>query len=82
MMATKLDSEYQGGKKWSDLVEEENDEDQKQEVTTSTEKLADGSILKTVVDYKTNDKGQKIKVVKKIRVAKKTNNYQQKSGRT
>jgi len=55
-------------KKWSDM-EEDGEEDHK-EITTATEVEADGSILKTIVEYKSNDKGQKIKVVKKVRVCK------------
>jgi len=55
-------------KKWSDILEEE--EDQKQEITTATEYAADGSVIKTIVEYKANEKGQKVKVVKKVRVFK------------
>jgi len=59
-----------GRQKWSDILEDENEDDLNQEITTSTEYAEDGSILKTVVEYKTNDKGQKVKVIKKIRVFK------------
>jgi len=56
-------------KKWSDVIEEEGEEDNK-EITTATEVAPDGSIIKTVVEYKTNEKGQKVKIVKKVRVFK------------
>jgi hypothetical protein len=53
--------------KWADVEDESNNNFDN---TTKTEKLEDGSVLKTVVEYKTNEKGQKVKVVKKIRVYK------------
>jgi len=53
--------------KWGDQ-EEENDYDN--EITTDAEPSQDGSVIRTVVEYKTNDKGQKIKVIKKIKVFK------------
>jgi len=43
------------------------DENQSGERVISQEKQPDGSILKTVVEYTTNAKGQTVKVVKKVR---------------
>jgi translation initiation factor 3 subunit G len=54
--------------KWGDQ-EEENDE-YDNEITTDAEPSQDGSVIRTVVEYKTNEKGQKIKVIKKIKVFK------------
>jgi len=53
--------------RWAD---DEND-NKVMTVTTGTETLQDGSTKKTVVSYKTNEKGQKIKVTKVIRYYKK-----------
>eukprot|EP01114_Cavostelium_apophysatum_P022369 TRINITY_DN806_c0_g1_i1.p1 TRINITY_DN806_c0_g1~~TRINITY_DN806_c0_g1_i1.p1 ORF type:complete len:299 (-),score=74.76 TRINITY_DN806_c0_g1_i1:12-908(-) len=56
--------------KWGD--EEEDDTlDFSQEITTETIPDVDGSVRKTVVEYKTNDKGQRVKVIKKIKMYKK-----------
>src|SRR4051812_35832268 len=38
--------------------------------TTKTENLPDGSIRKTVVEYRTNEEGQKVKVTRRIRLYK------------
>jgi len=40
------------------------------EITTESETLSDGSVRKTVVEYKTSDSGHTIKIVKKIRMYK------------
>jgi len=55
--------------KWSDILEDD-EEDTMKPITTSSERAEDGSIINTVVEYKTNDKGQKVKVIKKIKVFK------------
>jgi len=55
--------------KWGDQ-EEENNDDYENEITTDAEPSQDGSVIRTVVEYKTNDKGQKVKVIKKIKVFK------------
>jgi len=57
--------------KWGD--QEETDDYEKglsQEITTEATPEEDGSIRKTVVEYKTNENGQKVKVIKKIRMYK------------
>jgi len=59
------------GERWADQAEQGEDmfwdENQSGERVISQEKQPDGSILKTVVEYTTNDKGQTVKVVKKVR---------------
>jgi len=56
--------------KWGDQDDlEEFDRDLSHEV--QEEPLPDGSILRTVVEYTTNSKGQKVKLIRKIRVFKK-----------
>lgn len=56
--------------KWGD--EEIYDEYEKEGIEiVSEEQLPDGAILRTVVEYKTNEKDQKVKVIKKIKVYKK-----------
>lgn len=51
--------------KWGDAVEDEDyDGLPGQEVTE--EQRPDGSILRTIIDYKINDKNQKVKIVKKV----------------
>jgi len=54
--------------KWGD--EEENDDYILNEVTTDSED-PDGSIHKTIVEYKLNEKKQKVKVIKRIKISKK-----------
>jgi len=53
--------------KWGD--QEENDE-YDNEITTEAEPDKDGAIHKTIVEYKTNDKGKKIKIIKRVKVYK------------
>jgi translation initiation factor 3 subunit G len=55
--------------RWSDIVEESEEENKKHEFMES---VRDGSMTKIVVDFKVNEKGQKIKIVKKVRVSKVT----------
>lgn len=55
--------------KWGD--DEDDTLDFSQEITTETIPESDGSVRKTVVEYKTNDKGQRVKIVKKVRMYKK-----------
>jgi len=57
--------------KWGDQ-EDFEDYDISQEITTEAEPEPDGSIRKTVVEYKTNESGQSVQVVKKIRMFKTT----------
>jgi len=57
--------------KWGDQ-EDFEDYDISQEITTEAEPEPDGSIRKTVVEYKTNENGQSVQVVKKIRMFKTT----------
>jgi len=57
--------------KWGDQEETDDyDKGLSQEITTEATSEEDGSIRKTVVEYKTNEKGQKVKVIKKIRMYK------------
>jgi len=64
-----MQEDYSKQKKWSDILEDEGEEDNK-EITTATEVAPDGSVIKTIVEYKTNEQGQKVKVVKRVRVFK------------
>jgi len=57
--------------KWGDQ-EDFEDYDINQEITTEAEPEPDGSIRKTVVEYKTNENGHSVQVVKKIRMFKTT----------
>jgi len=58
--------------KWGEINDDNDDfdEDINQEITTESIPDADGSILKTVVEFKTNEKGETIKIIKKIRARK------------
>jgi len=57
--------------RWGDLTQQDEfDFERNQEITTETEPAEDGSVRKTVVEYKTNDKGQTIQIIKKIKVYK------------
>jgi len=56
-------------KKWGDQ-DELDDYNEFQEITTEAEPEADGSIRKTVVEYKTNENGQSVKIVKRVRAYK------------
>jgi len=40
------------------------------EITTESETLSDGSVRKTVVEYKTTDSGHTVKIIKKVRMYK------------
>jgi len=58
--------------KWGDEddLEEFDSRDLNQEITTESIPDVDGSVVKTVVEYRTNDKGQTVKVIKKVRMRK------------
>jgi len=56
-------------KQWGD-DDEDNEEQIGQEITTESVTEADGSIKKTVVEYKKNDKGQTVKIISTIRMRK------------
>jgi len=56
-------------RKWADEQDNE-DYDKDLPITLNTERLSDGSIRKTIVEYKTNESGHKVKVVKKVRLYK------------
>jgi len=53
--------------KWGD---EEENEDFENELTTEGEPDREGAIHKTIVEYKINDKKQKVKITKRIKVYK------------
>eukprot|EP01116_Phalansterium_solitarium_P010997 TRINITY_DN26603_c0_g1_i1.p1 TRINITY_DN26603_c0_g1~~TRINITY_DN26603_c0_g1_i1.p1 ORF type:complete len:302 (-),score=66.05 TRINITY_DN26603_c0_g1_i1:241-1146(-) len=55
--------------KWGD-AQEDDEYDGLPSPEVIEEKGPDGSILRTVIDYKLNDKGQKVKVTRKIKVSK------------
>jgi len=63
-----MDSGVSTKPKWGD--QEENEEFQN-EIITETDPDKEGAIHKTVVEYKTNEKKQKVKIVKRIKVFKK-----------
>jgi len=58
--------------RWGEINDDldDFDADINQEITTESVNLPDGSMLKTVVEFKTNEKGQTVKVIKKIKVRK------------
>lgn len=55
--------------KWGD-AQDDDEYDGLPQQEVFEEKGPDGSILRTVIDYKINDKNQKVKVIRKIKVAK------------
>jgi len=59
-------------KKWGDQddFDDFDSRDVRQEITTEAIPETDGSIRKTVEEYQKNDKGQTIKIIKKVRMYK------------
>jgi len=59
-------------KKWGDQddLDEFDSRDMRQEITTEAIPDTDGSIRKTVEEYQKNEKGQTVKIIKKVRMYK------------
>jgi len=68
-------TEIESKPKWGDQDEDSGDFDKEfgnEPFVTESEPDADGVIHKTIVEYKVNDKGQRVKIVRKIRKYKKS----------